>query len=180
MSNYSMEWFKQELTRLQMEEQKIKNEMLKIELEEKKRLAEEEEEEDDEEWDWDGQKDNDDYDDEDWDDEEEEEYVPYVKPYMHLKMVNDVLTIVLNDGNIISKPNATQEDFKSAQNARSEADLFNLVMSQEVKDEKMKRDAEVARLKALQKGFDVLKNFNDFVIDGSTVDRKSTRLNSSH
>ena len=57
MSNYSMEWFKQELTRLQMEEQKIKNEMLKIELEEKKRLAEEEEEEDDEEWDWDGQKD---------------------------------------------------------------------------------------------------------------------------
>lgn len=171
MSNYSMDWFKSELAKLQLEEQKIKNEMLKIEMEEKRKqmLEDEEEECDCEDDNWD------DYDEEEDDDYEEgrysldEEYVPYVKPYMHLKMVNDVLTIVLQDGNIISKPNATQEDFKAAQNATSEADLFNLVMSQQVKEDKMKRDAEIARMKSLQKGLDFLSNFNDFTVDNYTV-----------
>ena len=38
-------------------------------------------------------------------------------PYLNIKMVNDVLTIVMKDGSIISKPGATQEDFKRAKNA---------------------------------------------------------------
>ena len=166
MSNFSMDWFKQELAKLQIEEQRIKNEMLKIEMDEKrKELLDDEscdccdEDEDD----------YDEWDNEDDDYEEEDDYVPYVKPYMHLKMVNDVLTIVLNDGNIISKPNATQDDFKAAQNAQSEAQLFSLVMSQEVRDEKLKRDAEIARFAAIKEGMDKLASFKDFVIDGHSV-----------
>jgi hypothetical protein len=161
-----MDWFKNELAKLQLEEQRLKNDMMRLELEKQKEELEEEEEGEecdcDEEWDWDIET-------EEEDEEDEEEYGPYVKPYMHLKMVNDVLTIVLQDGQIISKPNATQDDFKAAQNANSEADLFNLVMSQEVKDDKMKRDAEVARMKSLQKGLDFLSNFNDFTVDNYTV-----------
>jgi hypothetical protein len=158
-----MDWFKQELAKLQIEEQRIKNELLKIEMEEKRKEMLEDEEDD-----W-NDEDNyqDDYEEEE--EQEEDDYVPYVKPYMHLKMVNDVLTIVLNDGQIISKPNATQNDFKAAQNATSEADLFALVMSQEVKDEKLKRDAEVSRLKAIREGMDKLANFKDFVIDGNSI-----------
>lgn len=161
--DYSMDWFKNELAKLQIEEQKIKNEILKLEMEEKRKemLEDDEEEECD--------CDDDNWDDEDYYEEEEDDYVPYVKPYMHLKMVNDVLTIVLNDGQIISKPNATQNDFKAAQNAQSEADLFALVMSQEVRDEKLKRDAEIARFKAIKEGMDKLANFNDFVIDGDSI-----------
>ena len=166
-----MDWFKQELAKLQLEEQKLKNEMMRLELEKQREEEVEEDEEcdccDDEDYDedeldykWDGTQDFSHLDD---------DYVSYVKPYMHLKMVNDVLTIVLNDGNIISKPNATQDDFKAAQNASTEADLFALVMSQEVKDEKIKRDAEVARMRSLQKGLDVLKSFKDFTVDGYTV-----------
>ena len=139
MSRFSLEWFKQEHARLQLEEQQIKNELLKLEMEEKRKEMLEDEEEGE-----DCDCCDDDYDDYyqneygDQNDYEEDDYVPYVKPYMHLKMVNDVLTIVLNDGQIISKPNATQDDFKAAQNATSEADLFTLVMSQEVKDDKMR------------------------------------------
>jgi hypothetical protein len=173
MSTFSLEWFKQELAKLQLEEQRIKNELMKIEMEEKrKEMLEDEDEEGCDCDDDDNEFDDDQVWNENWiedNDEEEEEYVPYVKPYMHLKMVNDVLTIVLQDGNIISKPNATQDDFKAAQNATSEADLFALVMSQEVRDEKLKRDAEVSRMKSLQKGLDVLKNFKDFVVDDYTV-----------
>ena len=168
MSTFSLDWFKQELAKLQLEEQKLKNELMRIEMEEKrKEMLEDEEEEDCD------CCDEDDYgDEEDWDDEdecEEEEYVPYVKPYLHLKMVNDVLTIVLQDGQIISKPNATQDDFKAAQNATSEADLFSLVMSQEVKDEKMKREAEVSRIKSIQKGMEFLNQFKDFTISGNSI-----------
>jgi hypothetical protein len=166
-----MDWFKQELAKLQIEEQRIKNEMLKIEMEEKRKEMLDDEDcdccddddADDLDYKWDGTQDFGD------DDEEEEEYVPYVKPYMHLKMVNDVLTIVLQDGNIISKPNATQNDYKAATLATSEAELFSLVMSQEVRDDKMKRDAEIARFAAIKEGMNKLATFNDFVIDGSSI-----------
>ena len=173
-----MDWFKQELAKLelmkieveqkrkQLEEQRIKKEMLEDEDEEVSDCFDDDEYDEDGEYKWDGTQDFSHLDEEE---EEEEDYVPYVKPYMHLKMVNDVLTIVLQDGNIISKPNATQNDFKAAQSAGSEAELFNLVMSQEVRDDKAKRDAEVSRMKALQKGLDVLNSFNDFTVDNHTV-----------
>jgi hypothetical protein len=165
MSNFSSDWFKQELAKLQLEEQQLKNEMMRLELEEKQK--EEEDCECGDDWDIENEFDEDDL----WNENysSEEEYVPYIKPYMHLKMVNDVLTIVLQNGDIISKPNATQDDFKAAQNASSEADLFTLVMSQEVREDKMKRDAEVSRMKAIQKGLTELASFNDFVVDGYTV-----------
>jgi len=168
MNNFSIDWFKQELAKLQIEEQRLKNEMMRLELEEKQKEMEDDDCGcDGDDWDIENEFD----DDELWNENysSEEEYVPYVKPYMHLKMVNDVLTIVLQDGQIISKPNATQDDFKAAQNASSEADLFTLVMSQEVRDEKAKRDAEVSRMKAIQKGLTELSNFSDFVVDGYTV-----------
>jgi hypothetical protein len=166
MSNFSIDWFKQELAKLQLEEQQLKNEMMRLELEEKQKETEEDCGCGDD-WDIENEFDEDDL----WNENysSEEEYVPYIKPYMHLKMVNDVLTIVLQNGDIISKPNATQDDFKAAQNATSEADLFTLVMSQEVREDKMKRDAEVSRMKAIQKGLTELANFNDFVVDGYTV-----------
>jgi hypothetical protein len=171
MSNFSIDWFKQELAKLQLEEQRLKNEMMKLELEEKQKEMDDDCDCDDE---WEIENDFDEEEnDYKWDGtqnfSDEKEYVPYMKPYMHLKMVNDVLTIVLHDGQIISKPNATQDDFKAAQNASNEADLFTLVMSQEVRDDKMKRDAEVSRMKAIQKGLNELASFNDFVVDGYTV-----------
>ena len=33
------------------------------------------------------------------------------KPYFSMKMVNDTLTVVLNDGAIITKPNACEDDY---------------------------------------------------------------------
>ena len=62
------------------------------------------------------------------------------KPYKTVKMVNNVLTVVLNDGSILSKPDATTEDFEDVRNALDEAEIMDVM----------------------------------------SVDRKSTRLNSSH
>ena len=161
-----MEWFKQELAKLQLEEQRLKNEMLRLELEEKQKEEEEDDEEDCCDDDYDNYYQNE-YGDQDEEDEEEEPY--YTKPYENLKMVNDVLTIVLNDGNIITKTNATYEDFKAAQNAHTEAELFNLAMSQEAKEEKRVYEADLAKARAIQAGLEKLKGLKDFTVkeDGS-------------
>jgi len=165
-----MEWFKQELAKLQLEEQRLKNEMLKLELEEKRK---EEDEDWDEDWydpcnEHEGECEEDDYEEGRFSlDKEYDEY--YTKPYENLKMVNDVLTIVLNDGNIITKTNATYEDFKTAQNARTEAELFNLAMSQEAREEKRAYEADLAKARAIQAGLEKLKTIKDFTVnqDGS-------------
>lgn len=165
--NFSLAWFKtkkqqEELQRLAIEEQIIANDLLRQRLEAEKQKEEEE----------DGWLDDDDIcdacdDEEDWD--EEEETPVFVKPYKHLKMVNDVLTIVLNDGNILTKSNATQDDFKTAQSAASEAVLFNLVMSQDVRAEKEAREADIARARAMQQGLEKLSALKDFVVKDSSV-----------
>lgn len=91
------------------------------------------------------------------------------KPYSNIKFVNDVLTVVLNDGNIISKHPATADDFQRARNARTEVDLFAVCMVQEVYDDKRSKEQEIEKLKALAEGAKKLAGYPDYfeVRDGS-------------
>jgi len=96
------------------------------------------------------------------------------KLYIRIKLVNDVLTIVLNDGSILTKTNATQEDFERARNAVSEDQLYTICITQEVLEERRKQEAEAKRLKALQQGIKSLEGLNDFEIDGNSVKLRGT------
>ena len=91
------------------------------------------------------------------------------KPYSNIKFVNDVLTVVLNDGNIISKHPATADDFQRARNARNEVDLFAVCMVQEVYDDKRSKEQEIEKMKALAEGAKKLASYPDYfeVRDGS-------------
>lgn len=91
------------------------------------------------------------------------------KPYKSIKLVNDMLTIVLNDGSIISKPGATNDDFQYARKATTEEQLLNLVASQDIVAERKKHEAEVARVRALRNGIDKLVHLRDFRRDGDSV-----------
>ena len=91
-----------------------------------------------------------------------------VKPYTKIKMVNDTLIIVLNSGDIISKSDATNDDYRKAVNAKTEEELHTIVSHECVRQERIEREKEVARLKSLQKGISVLENLQDFEVkDGS-------------
>jgi hypothetical protein len=91
-----------------------------------------------------------------------------VKPYLNIKMVNDTLTIVMNDGNIITKTPATSDDFNTARECTSEACLFDLVSTQEVKDARRKAEAEYEKAKAVQRGAEYLATLDQFEMkDGS-------------
>jgi len=89
-------------------------------------------------------------------------YHPSGKPYLNIKMVNDTLTIVMNDGNIITKSPATSEDFNAARDCRTEACLFDLVSTQEVKDERRKAEAAYEKAKAIQRGAEFLATLEEF------------------
>jgi hypothetical protein len=91
------------------------------------------------------------------------------KPYKSIKLVNDMLTIVLNDGSIISKPGATNDDFQYARKATTEDQLLNLVACQEVVAERKKHEADVARVRAIRQGVERLAQLEDFCMEGDSV-----------
>jgi hypothetical protein len=81
------------------------------------------------------------------------------KPYANIKFVNDVLTVILNDGNIISKHPATIDHFNLAREAKSEIELFTVCSSSEGLQEKRKFEEEVKRNAALTAGIKTLLEF---------------------
>jgi hypothetical protein len=93
---------------------------------------------------------------------ESSDYVPRSKPYLNIKMVNNTLTIVMKDGNIITKAPATGDDFAAARLCKTEACLFDLVSTQEVKDQRRKAEAEYEKAKAVQRGAEYLATLEEF------------------
>jgi len=91
------------------------------------------------------------------------------KPYLNIKMVNDTLTIVMNDGNIITKSPATADDFNAARDCRTEACLINLVSTQEIRDEKRKAEAEYEKAKAIQRGAEYLATLEQFEMKNNAL-----------
>jgi hypothetical protein len=103
--------------------------------------------------------------------EQEESSVkaPEVKPCLRIQLVNDTLTVVLNDGSVLSKPGATEEDFHAVGNARSVHEVHAIIASREVAADVEALRAETARIKALQQGIQLLAVLPDFRVEGTTV-----------
>ena len=107
-------------------------------------------------------------------DQEDDEEVTYEKPYITAKLVNNVLTVVLNDGSIVSKPGATQEDFDMVRNAKFEEQVINICIPQDVRAQKLRDEKEINRIKALQNSIQNLGRSKDFIVEGNTVYMKET------
>lgn len=106
--------------------------------------------------------------------QEAEVEVPLAKPYKNVKLVNDSLTIILHDGTILSKPNATAHDYEKAIKAKSETDLFIIVATSQVTSERVEVQKEESRVKHIQKGVEMLATMEDFEVDGDVVYLKGT------
>ena len=96
-------------------------------------------------------------------------YNPSQKPYLNIKMVNDTLTIVMNDGNIITKSPATSEHFNAARDCKTESCLFDLVSTQEIKDERRKAEAAYEKAKAIQRGAEYLATLEEFEMKNGSL-----------
>ena len=95
--------------------------------------------------------------------------INYGNPYKAVKFVNGVIVVVMHDGTILTKNGATEADFNIVTNAKLESTIYDVMGSSDIKAEKAKHDAEVARLKSLQEGIKKLEGLDDFEIEGNSV-----------
>jgi hypothetical protein len=103
--------------------------------------------------------------------EQEESPISQVceKPYFSVKLINDTLTVVLHTGNVLTKPDATEEDYHAVVDAKNVNEIYTIVASHQVLQDVEKVRAEAARVKALQQGIKLLADLPDFTVEGNTV-----------
>jgi hypothetical protein len=92
-----------------------------------------------------------------------------IRVYKHIKMVNDVLTVILNDGSIITKTGATSDDFVKVRNSKSELEIVTLCETDEIVKEINRVEHLQKKATLLKSGVETLKKLNDFVVEGNTV-----------
>ena len=94
------------------------------------------------------------------------------KPYKKLKLVNDVLTVVLNNGDVISKPSSSVHDFQEVTNAKTETEVISLFGSIKFYKEREKGIVETEKAKTVRDNFYLLKKLDDFEVSESSVKLK--------
>lgn len=96
------------------------------------------------------------------------------KLYKTVKMVNDILIVVFNDGCVLSKSEATVNDFEKIRNAVTHLDIIAVMSSDQYVEEQRKHESNVEDIKTIYKGFDVLDQFSDFEVKDNCVYLKGT------
>lgn len=94
---------------------------------------------------------------------------PGRKPYLNIKMVNDTLTIVMKDGSILTKYPANADDYGAARRAMTENELYELVSSPEVREEKRKAEAEYEKALAIKRGALHLATLDEFEMKNGSL-----------
>lgn len=142
--NWSLNWFKSEnvknLEKLKLKEQKLKIKLLKQEL--KNNLE-----------------------------------VPRIhpvdeiveKPYKNVKLINDVLHVTLLNGELLTKSQATEDDFISVQNSISEEEIKVIMYGKEFLEEKEVKYKEIKKYNAFKDGVNKLTKFKDFEVKEDSV-----------
>lgn len=93
----------------------------------------------------------------------------YVKPYLNSFTINENFIVILNDGKQLVKFGATEELVNKVKSAKSEAEVIELMSSEEVKKEKEEVKKQEEEIKLIQNNFDVLVETGDFEVRDNSV-----------
>lgn len=108
--------------------------------------------------------------------EEEEKKESPKALFNKLMFVNNVITVVMNNGVILSKSEATKDDYDKIMACKSEAELFGILGNKAVVQEKIEQEKEVKKIKAINKGIELLLETNEFKMkEGSLYFKKVPR-----
>lgn len=91
------------------------------------------------------------------------------KLYKMLSLVNNNLTVVLQDGSIISKSNATENDVQEIKLATSESEILRIVKDVSIQQEKVTEELTLQDIEMYSEGFKSFQYLNDFRVEGNTV-----------
>ena len=107
--------------------------------------------------------------------QEAKQETPIVRPYINIKMVNNVLTVLLNDGDILIKKDATNDDYEAVKNSTSRYAIEILMGSNnriETDDYvKLKEQSVVKILNNL----DTLSDVKDFIVEENSLYLKGNK-----
>ncbi len=108
--------------------------------------------------------------------EEEEKKESPKALFSKLMFVNNIITVVMNNGVILSKSEATKDDYDKIMACKSEAELFGILGNKAVVQEKIEQEKEVKKIKAINKGIELLLETNEFKMkEGSLYFKKVPR-----
>jgi hypothetical protein len=102
-------------------------------------------------------------------DSQKEKQESLEKAFTNVKLVNDTLIVVLTNGKVLIKPEATEEDYYRVLASKTIDDVINVISSIKVTDERMADEAEYKRMQALKKGIKLLADLEDFTVEGNSV-----------
>lgn len=95
------------------------------------------------------------------------------KPYEKLKLVNDVLTVVLKNGDLVlSKPSSTIDDFDSVKNATNEAEIISLFKTKLVTESMVNEVRKQKVYENISNNLDMLAGMQDFDVENGSVKLK--------
>ena len=94
------------------------------------------------------------------------------RPYQKMKLVNDVLTVVLNNGDILSKPSCTAEDFDNVRNCASESDVIRIFGLSKKYEDQEKEIVNNQKMQTIKDNFHLLKNLSDFEVGEYSIKLK--------
>ncbi len=100
---------------------------------------------------------------------ETESAVAQVKNYRSAKLVNSTLTVVFHDGQVLTKSDATKEDFEAVSGYVTKEEIYKIMSSPEVVKAEEARMVEVKKTQALSRGVELLTTSGDFVVEGGSV-----------
>ncbi len=89
-----------------------------------------------------------------------------IKPYHSSIQVNDTLTVVLNNGQVLTKQNVEIEKLGEC---KTEDDVIKLMSTQEVIQEKEKQEEVKKEVELIQSNFDILVQTGDFEVRDNSV-----------
>jgi len=92
-----------------------------------------------------------------------------LKPYEKLKLVNDVLTVVLKDGEVLSRPSCTVDDFNDVKNANNEIEIIALFNKKLSTDEMVKEVKQQKVLANISTKLEMLSRMQDFDVEDGSV-----------
>ena len=97
------------------------------------------------------------------------------KLYDLIKLINNNLTVVLKNGEILSKPGATKEDYNEVLEAQSLIEIYYVMSSPEILQFQESKEKEIAKMEAISNGISILKNHEDFVFENNCVYMKNIK-----
>lgn len=98
---------------------------------------------------------------------------PKAKLYLNIKLVNNILTIVLTNGQILSKSEATLEDYEKVKACNSLEEI-ELVVSSSLNTETIQIKQDIIKTKSILEGIKLLDSLDDFIVKDNSVYFKDT------